>query len=78
MPNGGFWVLRDVKHIPSLKRNLIFVGQLVNEGYGVCCSPDGWMVKRGNFNLTCSADDSDLTFKVVSFFPIDPRQTLLV
>ncbi|KAM5586179.1 hypothetical protein ABKV19_005205 [Rosa sericea] len=78
LPNGDIWILPDVRHIPGLKRNLISVGQLTNEGYGVSCSPDGWMVTRGAFLLNCSADDSDSTLKVVSCFPLNPNQTILV
>lgn len=78
LPTGGIWILPDVRHIPGLKRNLISVGQLANEGYGVCCSPDGWRVTRGAFLLTCPTDDSDSTLKVVSRFPINPNQTILV
>ena len=33
--NGLVWKLQNVRHIPSLKRNLISVGQLDDEGYAV-------------------------------------------
>lgn len=33
LPNGGTWLLTDVRHIPSLKRNLISVSQLISSGH---------------------------------------------
>ena len=32
LPNGSIWLLEKVQHIPELRRNLISVGQLDNEG----------------------------------------------
>ncbi|WVZ13527.1 hypothetical protein V8G54_011093 [Vigna mungo] len=31
--NGSIWELKNFRHIPDLTRNLISVGQLVNDGY---------------------------------------------
>lgn len=33
LPNGGTWSLNGVRHIPSLRRNLIFVGQFTSLGH---------------------------------------------
>ena len=33
LPNGSVWLLQKVRHIPDLRRNLIFVGQLDDEGH---------------------------------------------
>ena len=30
---GSVWELKDVRHIPDLRKNLISVGQLEDEGY---------------------------------------------
>lgn len=35
LPNGKWWVLKNVRHIPNLKRNLILASQLDNEGHMV-------------------------------------------
>ena len=29
LPNGNDWMLQEVRHVPNLRRNLIFVVQLV-------------------------------------------------
>ena len=33
LPNGSVWLLEKVRHIPDLRRNLISVGQLDDEGH---------------------------------------------
>ena len=33
LPNGSVWLLVKVRHIPDLRRNLISVGQLDDEGH---------------------------------------------
>ena len=38
MANGSTWNIHKVKHVPKLIRNLIFVGQLDDEGYAVSFS----------------------------------------
>ena len=35
MPNQSVWKLKNVKHVPGLKRISISVGQLDEEGYGI-------------------------------------------
>ena len=35
LPNGSVWLLEKVRHIPDLKRNLIFVGQLDDERHAI-------------------------------------------
>jgi len=32
LKNGNKWILRDVRHVPTLKRNLIFVGSFMLKG----------------------------------------------
>ena len=46
--DGNDWLLKDVRHIPSMKRNLISAGQL---GDGGCLSTFGetwWKVTKGS------------------------------
>ena len=40
LPNGGIWKLNDVRHVPSLKRNLLLVGHIANSGYITICVDD--------------------------------------
>ena len=35
LPNGSIWLLEKVQHIPDLRRNLISVGQLDDEGHAI-------------------------------------------
>ncbi|PKI62303.1 hypothetical protein CRG98_017304 [Punica granatum] len=46
-PNGLVWQLRGVRHIPGLKRNLIFVGQLDDKGYDLSFGSSSWKIIKG-------------------------------
>ena len=35
LPNGSVWLLEKVQHIPDLRRNLISIGQLDDEGHAI-------------------------------------------
>lgn len=45
--NGSVWELKDVRHIPDLRKNLISVGQLAREGYTTTFHGDDWKVSKG-------------------------------
>ncbi|GKB93236.1 retrovirus-related pol polyprotein from transposon TNT 1-94, partial [Tanacetum coccineum] len=45
---GTSWTLKDVRYIPSLKKRLISVGQLDEEGYHVGFGDQQWKVTKGN------------------------------
>ena len=45
--NGSVWKLKDVRHIPALRKNLISVGQLDDEGYDITFKDKKWKVSRG-------------------------------
>ena len=34
-PNGSVWLLEKVRHIPDLRRNIISIGQLDDEGHAI-------------------------------------------
>ncbi|GKE10207.1 hypothetical protein Tco_1413758, partial [Tanacetum coccineum] len=42
------WILKNVRYISSLKRKLIFVGQLDNEGYHIGFGDQMWKVTKGS------------------------------
>ncbi|RVX01092.1 Retrovirus-related Pol polyprotein from transposon TNT 1-94 [Vitis vinifera] len=46
-PNGSVWLLEKVRHIPDLKRNLISVGQLDDEGHAILFIGGTWKVTKG-------------------------------
>ncbi|GJT15646.1 retrovirus-related pol polyprotein from transposon TNT 1-94 [Tanacetum coccineum] len=45
---GTSWTLKDVRYIPNLKRRLISVGQLDEEGYHVGFGDQQWKVTKGS------------------------------
>ena len=47
LPNGSVWLLEKVQHIPDLRRNLIFVGQLDDEGHALLFVSGTWKVTKG-------------------------------
>ena len=47
LPNGSVWLLVKVRHIPDLRRNLISVGQLVDEGHAILFVGGTWKVTKG-------------------------------
>ena len=46
-PAGNQWTLKDVKYIPSLKKNLISIGQLDNTGYATKFEKSSWKIVKG-------------------------------
>ena len=47
LPNGSVWLLEKVRHIPDLRRNLISVGQLDDEGHAILFVSGTWKVTNG-------------------------------
>ena len=47
LPNGSIWLLEKVLHIPELRRNLISVGQLDDEGHAILFVGHTWKVTNG-------------------------------
>ena len=47
LPNGSVWLLEKVRHIPDLRRNLISVGQLDDEGHAILFVGGTWKVIKG-------------------------------
>ena len=46
-PNGSVWLLEKVRHIPNLRRNLISIGQLDDEGHAILFVGGTWKVTKG-------------------------------
>ncbi|RVW99366.1 Retrovirus-related Pol polyprotein from transposon TNT 1-94 [Vitis vinifera] len=47
LPNGSVWLLEKVRHIPNLRRNLIYVGQLDDERHAILFVGGTWKVTKG-------------------------------
>jgi len=46
--NESLWTLNNVRHISALKRNLISIGQLDDEGHYITFGDEHWKVMKGN------------------------------
>ena len=53
LPDGSVWLLEKVRHIPDLRRNLIFVGQLDDEEHAILFIGGTWKVTKGARVLAC-------------------------
>ena len=49
--NRSVWELKDVRNIPDLRKNLISIGQLANEGYTIVFQGDDWMISKGTMTI---------------------------
>ena len=49
----GLWTLKDVKVVPSLRKSLISVRQLDEQGHEVKFGNQQWKVVKGNFVMAC-------------------------
>ena len=47
LPNGSVWLLQKGRHILDLRRNLISVGQLDDEGHAILFVDGTWKVTKG-------------------------------
>ena len=47
LSNGSVWLLEKVRHIPDLRRNLISVVQLDDEGHAILFVGSTWKVTKG-------------------------------
>ena len=45
--NGNQWLLKEVRHVPDLKKNLISTGQLGGEGCVTTFTDKAWKVTKG-------------------------------
>ncbi|KAH9311986.1 hypothetical protein KI387_027021, partial [Taxus chinensis] len=45
--NGNTWILKDVRHVPKLRWNLISASQLGSDGCMISFTMDSWNVTKG-------------------------------
>ena len=72
LPNGSVWLLEKVRHIPDLRRNLISVGQLNDEGHAILFVGGTWKVTKGARVLAHGKKTSTL------YMTSSPRDTIAV
>ena len=71
-PNWFVWLLEKVQHIPKLRRNLIYVGQLNNEGHAILFVCGTWKVTKGARVLARGKKTGTL------YMTLSPRDTIVV
>ena len=72
LPNGSVWLLKKVRHIPELRRNLISVGQLDDEGHAILFVGGTWKVTKGVMVLARGKKTGTL------YITSSPRDTIVV
>ena len=72
LPNGSVWLLEKVRHIPNLRRNLISVEQLDDEGYTILFVGGTWKVTKGVKVLAHGKKTGTL------YMTSSPRDTIVV
>ncbi|RVW77419.1 Retrovirus-related Pol polyprotein from transposon TNT 1-94 [Vitis vinifera] len=72
LPNGSVWLLEKVRHIPDLRRNLISIGQLDDEGHAILFVGGTWKVTKGARVLACGKKTGTL------YMTSCPRDTIAV
>ena len=51
LPNDNTITLLEVWHIPVLKRSLVSIGMLAEDGYKTTLSESPWTISRGNLKI---------------------------
>ena len=72
LPNGSIWLLEKVRHIPELRRNLISVGQLDDEGHAILFVSGTWKFTKEVRVLACGKKTGTL------YMTSSPRDTIAV
>jgi hypothetical protein len=52
LKNGNQWFLKEVRHVPYLRRNLISIGHLGSEGCISTFTEKAWKVTKGSLVIT--------------------------
>ncbi|VFQ99657.1 unnamed protein product [Cuscuta campestris] len=71
----GFWTLKDVKVVPALKKSLISVRQLDEQGHEVKFRDGQWKVVKGNLVMARGKKRGSLYMKKVVCAREKPRAT---
>ena len=72
LPNGSIWLLEKVRHISELRRNLISIGQLDDEGHAILFVSGTWKVTKEVRVLACGKKTGTL------YMTSSPRDTIVV
>ena len=60
MSNGAKLTLKDVKHVPDIRLNLLSVAKLCDEGYDNFFSRDSWKLTKGSMIIARGTKCSNL------------------
>ena len=72
LPNGFVWLLQKVRHIPDLRRNLISIGQLDDEGHTIPFVGGTWKVTKESVVLARGKKTGTL------YMTSSPRDTIAI
>jgi hypothetical protein len=61
--NGNQWLLKALRHIPDLRRNLISTGQLASEGCISIFTDKAWKVTKGSLVMEKVFDNTIILTK---------------
>ena len=51
LPNDNMITMHQVWHVPALKRSLVSIGMLAEDGYRTTLSESSWMINGGNMEI---------------------------
>ena len=51
LPNGNTITLHQVQHVPTLKRSMVSINMLAEDGYRTTLNESTWMITRGNLRI---------------------------
>ena len=51
LPNDNTITLHQVRHVPALKRSLVSINMLAEDGYKTTLNESTWMISRGNLRI---------------------------
>ena len=63
--NGNKWLLKEVRHVPYLKKNLISTGQLGGEGCVTTFTDKTWKVTKGSLVIAKGGKVDILYYEMV-------------
>ena len=53
LPNENTITLHQVRHVPVVKRGLVFIDMLAEDEYRTTLNESTWMISRGNLQIGC-------------------------
>mgnify|MGYP000105409760 FL=1 len=58
--NDNTITLHQVWHVPALKRSMVSIGMLIEDGYRTTLSESSWMISQGNMKIGSGYKDNNM------------------